>query len=446
MVCAPRSGVSILSGAGLCRLNHTSMNPTHHTRWANLRSLLHDAPSPSLWSSLVELMASWPAANKDEALDYATGHLARWPDWLRSARDASTLSNPLVRHLNLGWMGATPHPPTDPTLRLALRRANHISALTVSGAQAWQALLTLEPMPHIHSLCLMGVHQADFAAMDPRGERWTSLRRALPSLEHFVWLGAIVFEEVDLRPLGPLRSLRLVGIEVDASTSFLVPEGLDKLELSGFDNALGVTHTLDELGSAPLKSLVLRSNVLTLSCVKAALEVPGLGHLDLTHSALDDDAAHLLEALDVRPPRWTRDPNAPPWLHGAYRFQEDGVEWGGEEALLEFVSRDDGALTFRYEWSGWWASGFDADSDRHIVEGLVYVFDPTHLLLVMHDEDSHFFADTFSQVVFDEDFQGCTILSTEGSPGGHYTGPLNLNLSLTTRLQGDCQDAPTPRD
>ncbi len=406
------------------------MTTTAQMLWTALREVLHDAPSVSSWTALNQIIASWPAADKEAAIDYALGHLERWPDWLRSATHIDAEDNPLARHLNLGWMGPSAPNPTDTGPRRILLYSDHINALTISGMEAWQALLELGPLPKIRSLCLMGVEPEDLEKADTASNPWEALRRALPSMEHFVWVGAVLEQDIDLRPLGPLRTLRLVGVELSYYEQIIaVPDGLEALELSGCDNAIPLEHILDELDTTSVASLTLRSNPLNTACVEAALDIPGLKHLDLTHSTLDSAALEMLQSLDDTHPTWTHAPSLPTHLMGTYEYDERGGGWGGEGSELEIHPGEDGALAFQYHWSGWWADSMGGDSDRHEITGLVYVFDERHLLLAVHGENSHFYdLDSFPYVVLDNDLRGCSVMSDRASPNGNYEGPFNLDL------------------
>ena len=365
--------------------------------WERLRHAAHDPPSTRTWRALLEVLEGWPG-DRATALEYAQAHLEGWPAELRVntfKANAAPWRWGLLRHLNLGWAALQVNASWDPSL---MERLSHlecpIEILTVPDHEALEALLQQPGLPRVSDLRLTDRPEA-------LSERdWERLDACLPNLTRLTLVNDLHTERLDLiRRFRHLKHLRLIGLDPLAWDQLALPSDLISLELSAMGESPWEA-ALRSLEYGLVEHLTLRHVTLdapTLEVLETYLE---LKRLDLGQSTLTDGARAWLEASsipEVVAPEtlqamWpVHDGSLAATIAGHLGSYRGGYETGGggeSETFTLSVGRD-GLLRFNLDWSGYWVSGWDADSDLYEVSGTAYPVTGECLLLVPEEEDGH---------------------------------------------------------
>jgi len=198
---------------------------------------------------------------------------------------------------------------------------------------------------------------------------------------------------------------------------------------------------LGQLEYCGLERLALRNLLIFSDTLQVLDTFQELRHLDLSHSTLHTSAKAWLRTSNI--PRVAQPAGA---LRSLKPHQDEaalatevaqrigsysgGYEHGGggESETFKLFTGEDGLLRFTFDWSGFWVSGHDADSDLYSLEGTVYPITGSHLLLVPEEQDGHL--DLIEGCLPYARFTGdttCTVTAPDSAPT-RYDGPFGLEL------------------
>jgi hypothetical protein len=234
------------------------MNPST-SHFGDLRSLLHQPPSPEAWDALWRILDELPADTHEAALSYAAEHLERWPCPLRRVPTA---------HL-IPFIQGSAH--------LGAQLARSLDA-TALPHHTLTALAHCPYLPQLTHLTLRATQLTDDLA--------ASILKYTPNLVA-LHLPHNKLSEATLRVLSHTRQL-----------SSLTSLDLSRNDLKLESGRLLLTALTSLATACPLRHLDLSHNPLGRSGLFSLLRslhlLPSLTSLQLAATSLDQDAAHLL--------------------------------------------------------------------------------------------------------------------------------------------------------
>lgn len=330
---------------------------THAQRFGELRSLLHETPTPAAWDSLCALLDPWPLHElTQQALPYAIDHLKGWPDalricppqWVASLRDQRphpalaiirVLDDPRCFNATLAGLAQHPLPITSLRVRgqVDLQGARELAAwpslsqltsldvascrITNDGAAALAPRLG-PALRHLNlSRCAFGADAFRHVIQSPGAVNLETLRL---DGNHAADDGTLQLVELpcltSLRTLGiggtqpyhsatPLDPLGISPATLAALTQRGVFDHIERLYLSATPITSAHAAALAQLGTAQrLRMLDLVGCQLTAEGLRALLDGPlgdQLSELRLSANPLAIQGAQLLATR--RAPRTSLD-------------------------------------------------------------------------------------------------------------------------------------------
>lgn len=317
---------------------------THQERFGELRSVLHQPPSPAVWDQLCDLLDGWHRADLVQtALPYAQDHLRSWPDalrvcplaWIDSLRQRKPHpALPLVRVVNdphafnatLSGLAEQPLPLT------ALRARGYIDHQGVQALARWPSLAGLEMLdlsrcrissgavaladglgPALRQLylshCALGDDALQAIVRSPGATKLEVLR-----LDGNLATDAGVLALAELPCMETLRVLGLGGTDIHRARQTFsaavmaalvergVFDGLERLNLSATPLSAAHTNALASARPVNLRALDLSGCQVTTEALGNLLRAPlgaGLRELRLSVNALTSDTGRLLAGLEA---------------------------------------------------------------------------------------------------------------------------------------------------
>lgn len=330
--------------------------------------------------------------------------------------------------------------------------------LRIAGSDDLDYLATLQ-LPALRRLCVTGCELDE----SPERELLRTVLRAHPKLETLEFVNSWCTDSLQLGAFTGLRHLVLRACELGLCEGLSLPPALESLRVSAIEDTGGLAPLLELASQGPLTKLGLEGTVLGPEHLTPLAQLP-LARLSLDNALLDEelierllgsplldapmqlsfrgcamsDAARdklgglecraRLEGLDARSPERAR------WL-GRYAYDHGGSS-GGESSLLVIERGPLGDLRFRYDWSGWWSSGYDADGDLYWMEGRVDVEDAHAGRLLLPTSSAGGHLDGYNGISY---ISAYLVSTDEGrfmllhdwpeAPHGEYVGPFELELT-----------------
>ena len=364
-----------------------------------------------------------------------------------------------MERLDLAWQGRSrSRSLTDCGLESPSVHAAALRELRIAGREDLKHLRSLQ-LPALRRLCVTG---CDLDEAPERELLWATLH-AHPELEALELVNCWCTDSLQLGAFVGLRRLVIRACELATSLTPSLPPALESLRLAAIEDTGGVPQLLELASQGPLTELGLEGCELIPEYLSSLARLP-LARLGLDAAVLDDEfieqllrspvldrstslslrgcamseaarerlrhhAGHArLEGLDDRCPERAR------WL-GRYTYEHGGAH-GGESSALVIERGPLGDLRFRYDWSGWWTSGYDADGDNYWMEGRVDVEDEhlDRLLLPTREAGGHLdsyagVSDTCAYLVMSDEGDVRLLHDVPEAPHGEYVGPFELELT-----------------
>ena len=289
-------------------------------RFGDLRSLMQEAPSESVWTRLVALLDAWPRETlESEALPYVCEHLRRWPEELeRRVPDSweseafGTGSSPCMLACATLWLA---HDQLEERHMGRLLRCPHTRNLRTINLEGVAYGVSVENMSLLaHSLNLDALKTLSLEMALEHGERGMEALSILASARGLPGLRRLSLMATDL-PAEALRVLRSGGLlerltHLDlaynnfeggaAHLDGMRWERIEWLNLRGCELVDEDARALARLDAPRLHTLLLSENHLTRAGAEALLasaSLPALAHMQLKGGELaleDRDALVVL--------------------------------------------------------------------------------------------------------------------------------------------------------
>lgn len=291
-------------------------------RFGELRSLMQEVPSASVWGRLVALLDTWPRETlESEAMPYVCDHLRRWPETLERRVPNSweeeafgTGSSPCMLACATLWLQFDQ---VEERQMERLLRCPHTRNLRTINLEMVGCGVSPENMPLLaHSPNLDALETLSLEMALRYGERGMVALNILAGARGLPWLRRLSLMANDL-PAEALRALRSGGLlerlthlelaynDLGGGAAHLDGmrwERIEWLDLRGCDLVDDDARALARLDAPRLHTLLLSENHLTRAGAQALLasaSLPALAVLELQFEELalvDRDALLFLAA------------------------------------------------------------------------------------------------------------------------------------------------------